>query len=210
MEPYEFECKWIDKNDLWKTADEIRSRYWPERILPVDTEKIVELRLKLDIEPKHNLFPTVDMDAYLKMDLTGIVVDHDFYMNEKFANRMRFSFAHELGHYFLHKDYYSRIDFVSATDWKNFIINIPENEYRNFEWQANEFAGRLLVPHAELVSEVEKVIKIIKSNNLTEFLKNDSDAVLSRVSPTLCKAFGISTDVIEKRVKREGLWPPKL
>jgi len=103
LEPYEFECKWIDKNDLWKTADEIRGRYWPEGILPVDTEKI-----------------------------------------------------------------------------------------------------------AELVFEVEKVIKIIKSNNLTEFLKNDSDAVLSRVSPTLCKAFGISTDVIEKRVKREGLWPPKL
>ena len=132
MEPFEFECKWIDKNDLWKTADEIRSRYWPEGILPVDTEIIVELRLRLDIEPKHNLFPTVDMDAYLKMDLTGIVVDHDFYMNEKFANRMRFSFAHELGHYFLHKDYYSRIDFVSATDWKNFISDIPDNEYRNF------------------------------------------------------------------------------
>ena len=85
------------------------------------------------------------------MDLTGIVVDHDFYMNEKFANRIRFSFAHELGHYFHHKEYYSRAGFVSAKDWKNFIINIPESEYRNFEWQANEFAGRLLVPHAELV-----------------------------------------------------------
>lgn len=208
MEPYEFECKWIDKNELWKTADEVRSRYWPEGILPVDAEKIVELRLKLDIEPKHNLFSTVDMDAYLKTDLTGIVVDHDFYMNEKFANRMRFSFAHELGHYFLHKGYYSRINFVSVTDWKSFIINIPENEYRNFEWQANEFAGRLLVPHAELVAEVEKVFGIIRVNNLVGFLENDSDAVLSRVSPTLCKAFGVSTDVIEKRVKREGLWPP--
>ena len=57
MEPYEFECKWIDKNDLWKTADEIRSRYWPEGTLPVDMEKIVELRLKLDIEQNIIFFP---------------------------------------------------------------------------------------------------------------------------------------------------------
>jgi hypothetical protein len=36
----------------------------------------------------------------------------------------------------------------------------------------------------------------------------DPDAVLSRISPTLCKPFGVSTEVIETRVKREGLWPP--
>lgn len=210
MEPNEFECKWIDKNEIWKIADEVRSTYWPEGILPVNVETIVEARLGLYPDPLHDLFSTTDMDAYLKMDLSGIVVDYDRYMNEKYANRIRFSFAHELGHYFLHKDLYSKINLISAQDWKYFIINIPEIEYRDFEWQANEFAGRLLVPRTELVSEVEKVVEIIKTKNLLGFLKDDSDAVLSRVSPALCKVFGVSTDVIEKRVKREGLWPPKL
>lgn len=210
MEPYEFECEWIDKNELWKIVEEVRSKYWSEKILPINSEKIAEEKLKLYIDPIKNLFSTVDMDAYLTMDLAGIVVDHDFYMDDKYANRMRFSFAHELGHYFLHKEYYSKICFDSAKDWKYFISNIPEKEYSSFEWQANEFAGRLLVPYTELVSEVQKVIKMIKTNNLIEFLKNDADAVLSRVSPTLCKAFGISTDAIEIRVRREGLWPPKL
>ena len=41
------------------------------------------------------------MDAYLKGDLTAIVVDYDFYMNDKYSNRMRFSFAHEFGRLFL-------------------------------------------------------------------------------------------------------------
>jgi hypothetical protein len=211
LEPWEFKCKWYnDKNDFWKIADEVRDKYWPEGTLPIDIETIVEFRLNLDIEPKHNLFSEIDMDAYLKRDLSGILVDYDFYMNEKFANRIRFSFAHELGHFFLHKDIYSQLALVSVDDWKNFILNVPENEYRNFEWQANEFVGRLLVPHGELETAMEKVLEIIKDNNLAEFLKKDSDAVLSSVSPALCRPFGVSTDVIGTRVKREGLWPPEL
>jgi hypothetical protein len=204
----EFKCRWIDSKELWEKADRVREEYWPDNKLPINTEKIVEFGLRLDIEPIHNLLSTIDIDAYLKMDLTGIVVDYDCYMNEKFANRMRFSFAHELGHLFLHRDIYTKLDVTSPEEWKNFILNLPENEYRSFEWQANEFAGRLLVPHAHLAVEITKANEVIRENNLTAFLKTDSDAVLSRISPTLCRPFGVSTDVIERRVDREKLWPP--
>ena len=87
---------------------------------------------------------------------------------------------------------------------------MPENEYRSFEWQANEFAGRLWVPYSDLEAEMEKVTEILEENNLVSFLKVDPDAILSRISPMLCKPFGVSTEVIERRVKREGLWPPKV
>jgi Zn-dependent peptidase ImmA (M78 family) len=204
----EFKCKWIDPVSLWNIADETRIKYWPESTLPVNTEEIVEFRLRLNIEPVKYLLSTVDIDAYLKRDLSGIIVDYDCYMNDKFANRMRFSFAHELGHFFLHKDLYIKFDISSPEGWKDFILNVPENEYKSFEWQANEFAGRLLVPYAELKTEVGKAVEILKENNLLTFLEMDSDAVLSRISPMLCKPFGVSTEVIERRVKRERLWPP--
>ena len=123
---------------------------------------------------------------------------------------MRFSFAHELGHLFLHKDLYTKLGIDSPEGWKDFILNVPENEYRSFEWQANEFAGRLLAPYPELEAEMEKAVEILKENNLIHFLKVDPDAVLSRISPMLCKPFGVSTEVIERRVKREQLWPPKI
>jgi hypothetical protein len=204
----EFKCKWIEPASLWNIADEARIKYCPEATLPIDAEGIVELRLRLDIEPIENLLSAIDIDAYLKRDLSGIVVDDDCYMNDKFANRMRFSFAHELGHLFLHKDLYLKFGVISPGDWKDFILNVPENEYRSFEWQANEFAGRLLVPYPELEVEMKKVGEILEENNLLTFLSKDPDAVLSRISPMLCKPFGISTEVLEKRVKREGLWPP--
>lgn len=209
MDYSSFKCKWIDKNQLRKVADQIREEYWPEDILPIDTTKIIELRLKLEVEPKFDLLSASDMDAYLKTDLSGIVVDHDCYMQDKFANRLRFSLAHELGHYFLHKDVYSGLPLVSIEDWKDFTLNVPEAEYGNFEWQANEFAGRFLVPYDKLKSKVEESLEMIRKLGLIEHLHQDPDAILSRVSPFLRKTFGVSEQVIELRVKREDLWPPE-
>lgn len=204
-----FKCKWIDKNQLRKLADQIRQEYWPEDILPIDTTKIIELRLKLEVEPRFDLLSPLDMDAYLKTDLSGIVVDHNCYMQDKFANRLRFSLAHELGHYFLHKDVYSGLPLVSIEDWKDFILNVPEAEYGNFEWQANEFAGRFLVPYDKLKLKVEESLKMIRQSGLIEYLHQDPDAVLSRVSAFLRRTFGVSEQVIVLRVKREDLWPPE-
>ncbi|MGO9620823.1 MAG: ImmA/IrrE family metallo-endopeptidase [Desulfobaccales bacterium] len=157
-----FKCKWIDQNQLRELAEQKRQKYWPEGILPVDTTKIIELRLRLEVEPMFDLLSTLDVDAYLKTDLSGIVVDHDCYMNDKFLNRLRFSMAHELGHYFLHREIYSSLSLSSPEDWKEFIQNVHETEYEAFEYQANEFAGRFLVPYEKLKSAIMDSLEMIK------------------------------------------------
>jgi hypothetical protein len=205
-----FKCKWIDKNQLRELAEQRRQKYWPEGILPIDTVEIVELRLRFDVEPVLGLLSVLDMDAYLKTDLSGIVVDQDCYMQDKFANRLRFSLAHELGHYFLHSDIYSSLSLNTPEEWKKFILNVPEAEYGNFEWQANEFAGRFLVPYDQLNLKVGESLEMIRQWDLIEYLQQDPDAVLSRVSPFLRKPFGVSEQVIALRVRRENLWPPKV
>lgn len=177
-----FKCKWIDQNQLRELADQKRQKYWPEGILPVDTTKIIELRLGLEVEPIFDLLSTLDVDAYLKSDLSGIVVDHDCYMNDKFLNRLRFSMAHELAHYFLHREIYLSLSLSSPEDWKDFIQNVPETEYEGFEYQANEFAGRFLVPYEKLKSAIMDSIEMIKRSGI-EYLLSDSDMVLSRISP---------------------------
>ena len=202
-----FKCKWIDQNQLRELADQKRQKYWPEGILPVDTTKIIELRLRLEVEPMFDLLSTLDVDAYLKSDLSGIVVDHDCYMNDKFLNRLRFSMAHELAHYFLHREIYSSLSLSSPEDWKEFIQNVPETEYEAFEYQANEFAGRFLVPYEKLKSAIMDSIEMIKRSGI-EYLLSDSDMVLSRISPFLRRIFGVSEQVIEIRIRREKLWPP--
>ena len=90
------------------------------------------------------------------------------------------------------------------------MLNIPDSEYAFFEYQANEFAGRTLVPPEKLISELEKCLQTLREVGLHKLIESDPDAVLSRISPTLCKPFGVSDQVIERRVQREALWPPNI
>jgi hypothetical protein len=205
-----FKCPYIDKREIWERAENFREKLWPEDTLPVDIENIIEKRLKLNIEPEHNLLSDYDIDAYLRVDLTGIVVDYVRYMDERFINRLRFSFAHELGHLFLHKDIYAQFGITDTNVWKRFMQEIPEREYKFFEYQANEFAGRVLVPRDRLETELEKCIIIVQEYGLLDLLASDPDAVLANISPALCKPFGVSDQVIERRVDREEIWPPKI
>ena len=210
MKQAEFRCKWIRREEIWDCAESIRNRYWPAGKLPVDVEAIVEFKLKLNIEPEHHLAQQTDMEAYLRSDLTGIVVDHDHYMDEKFANRMRFSFAHELGHFFLHRELYERVAFESAEQWKEILLGLPEADYTYFEYQANEFAGRLLVPREVLIHEIENASDVLKRNKMLDHITSDPYAVLSAISTRMGKTFGVSFEVIEKRAEREKLWPPDI
>ncbi len=56
MDYGEFKCKWIDPVSLCNIADKTWNKYWPESKLPVNTEEIVEFRLRLNIEPVKHLF----------------------------------------------------------------------------------------------------------------------------------------------------------
>lgn len=67
-----------------------------------------------------------------------------------------------------------------------------------------------MVPRMELKTEIDKVCTMIMECDLIRYLKREPEAVLSRVSPLLCKPFGVSTEVIETRARREELWPPNL
>jgi hypothetical protein len=206
----DFKCPYIDKSEIWKRAEKFRDDYWPESALPVDFEKIIEKRLRLDIEPQHKLLDDLDIDAYLKKDLSGIVVDYKCYMDERFMNRLRFSYAHEVGHLILHRDLYSQFPIDDLSSWKKFIYEVPDREYGFIEYQANEFAGRVLVPKKRLVAELSSCIQQIKNAGLFDYMKSNPDAVLSSISQTLCKPFGVSSQVMERRVEREGLWPPEV
>ena len=207
-----FKCKFIPKDQIWSIADEFRHKQWPSGELPVNIEKIIESNLNMYVIPELNIHEYAKIDAYLRSDFKGIVVDEKQYMDDRdrYKSRLRFSFAHEVGHYILHQYVYSQLKFDSPKDLFNFIMNVPEGEYNDFEWQANEFAGRLLVPREALITEIEKIRTLLKDHSLLDMLQTESDRVLERVSPFLCKPFGVSEKVIEMRVQREGLWPPKI
>ena len=46
------------------------------------------------------------------------------------------------------------------------MTNVSEAEYKDFEWQADEFAGRFLVPYDLLAAKIHEATDIIKQQNL--------------------------------------------
>lgn len=206
-----FKCNFVPQEEIWKIVEEFRKQHWPTGILPVDIEQIIEVELKMNIIPEHYIRQYAKIDAFIRSDFSGIIVDHEQYMDPmgRYEKRLRFSFAHEIGHYVLHRSIYEELHFESPREYADFVLNMPESEHRKFEWQANEFAGRLLVPKNHLQEEILKIYIKLKENSLLQILAKEPEQVLESVAPTLAKPFLVSEDVIVKRVERECLWPPK-
>lgn len=206
MKIEDFDCEFIPQSDIDEIANEVRENYWEKVTIPVDVELVIE-RIGLDIIPKP--LPE-NIDAYLKIDGTGIVVNQVEYYNDTYKNRLRFSIAHEPGHFILHKDIIAKMVFQSIEEYKTFFQSIPEDTYSYFEYQANEFAGRLLVPFPELKVELLKTIKQLDGINFQNQFYHDREQLLAGISPFICEPFCVSSQVIERRVQREGLLIPEI
>ena len=123
------------------------------------------------------------------------------------VNRVRFSIAHELGHFVLHRDVYQNIAHASVEDWIEFVQRVPEDQWGYMEQHAYEFAGRLLVPRDRLKAELQVHVQAAEGAGFTAW-DTSGDAALEYVAGPLARVFGVSSQVIEKRLTREGLWPP--
>ena len=146
------------------------------------------------------------MDALLRGDLTTIIVDADEYMDDRMQNRLRFSIAHELGHFVLHADVYRGIHYRSVDEWIAFVQALPEDQWGYMEQQAYEFAGRLLVPPDRLRVELVAAQERAREAGFLDWEKT-GEAALEYIAASICRVFGVSDQVVEKRLRREGLWP---
>ncbi len=119
---------------------------------PIDVEAICD-NLGIGIVPIKNLNFEFGIDAFITSDFKTIFVDDDEFSKE--SSRYRFSIAHELGHYVLHRDFYPKD--IKGLD--AFLGASANYSNRDSEFQANYFAGKLLVPDEELRLKMSEVFK---------------------------------------------------
>lgn len=199
-------------HDIKRIASEFCKTYNIDRTdIPVDVENIVEFELKLELRPQKGVMKRTGVDALLLSNRKAIIVDHDRYMQDNLRNRLRFTIAHEIGHFVLHEKVYEQVAFESVEEWANFIQSISDEDYNWLEWHCHEFAGVLLVDGTLLKEKFDqRVDEIRKKVKGTEFEKQLDDPLPEPVVETLAgeigKDFGVSADPIMKRIKREKLW----
>jgi len=79
--------------------------------------------------------------------------------------------------------------------------SIPKEQYVRLEWQANAFAGHLLVPTPELRAELSSVVHETESSGLDP----RDEAVQPFIFRDLARTFKASSDVIRIRIEKERL-----
>lgn len=182
---------------LREIAKTVLDTYHPSRTLPVPIEEIIEFKFGLDIIPIPGLQKIIEVDAFLSQDLKSISVDEAVYDGRQ--RRYRFSLAHELGHLVLHKEIYKELSSNSVVDWKKNIQQLPDKEYSLLEWQAQNFAGLLLVPPEELAWEVQRVQTTLAKNG------NEAESWPYLIAAELAVVFDVSAKPVEIRIERDGL-----
>lgn len=95
------------------------------------------------------------IDEYLEDDISGIIERFSNYFQitlNKYHSRLRkrFTLAHELGHFCLHKNYLAENKKIQD----NILFRKQSNTNR-IELEANEFAAELLMPKFEFEKEIK-------------------------------------------------------
>jgi len=207
-DPRKFKAPYNPKERIWQEADRLRAAHPAGRELPVKVLDLAEFDLHLDLIPVDGLREQLDIEALLMGDLKSILVDKRAFMSPRLEYRLRFSVAHEIGHLVLHRDIYAGLQHATAAEWFDYISAIPEVEYGWVEWQAYEFAGRLLVPPEALRKNFQSAIQTAKAAGYADWLAAD-EAALDYLATRIAIKFGVSADVIARRLRVEKLWPPR-
>ena len=93
---------------------------------------------------------------------------------------------------------------IFEDEWINAIEKLPLVERLMIEWQANEFAGLLLVPRKILEKEFQKLL--VETEKLVNVAHKDRPAFLVDLTIiSLASKFQVSEDVARIRLERDGL-----
>jgi len=200
----------LSDREIWANADGFRKQHWPSGIIPVDIELIVE-KMGIEIIPAANLRHEVGIDACVSADLSAIHVDLEYCRDERMAFRVRFSVAHELGHCVLHRRIFEEFREAappSVLEWARHVRD--RFEIGILEREANEFAGCLLVPEAELRAEYDRHFPVVCEAFRVRGMDLEtlpSDTLRSYLAGPIHRTFEVSTAVIEIALRKYGICP---
>ena len=179
-------------------ADNFLAQYNQSQKIPVPIEEIVEFSLGLNIIPLPGLQKAYETVAFISSDFKSIYVDK--FVLENRERRYRFSLAHEVGHFWLHKECLSAFTFNSIEEWKRFECDIDDESNGWLEFQAYSFGGLVLVPRKPLASCKKSLEEQIRKTGMDA----TTDAAQEIVSERLAIEFKVSKEAIDKRLLKDG------
>ena len=193
----------LSYDDLRREADEFLSEYHQSLSIPTPIEEIVEFDLSIDVIPIPGLRDEIRVDAFLASDLSAIYMDE--YTLQFIPARYRFSLAHEAGHWWLHDEMYQETKISSVADWRKVYSDLGD-DYRWFEFQANSFAGLILVPPESLKARFQRLVGEAEAGGIRRSRLFEHPQ-RQRLIEKLASDFQVSEQTMEIRLEKDALIP---
>lgn len=190
------------EGEISDSAHEFLRMYHPGDTIPIPIEEIIEFELGLDIIPVPDLRRSHGIDGALAQDFSQIYVDDYVYNN--WPNRHRFTLAHEIGHYILHRADLENGEVNSFKDWLDYAKSVAGlGDW--FETQAHIFARHLLMPNHHLraqfdnfLPEVIALVDAAKRNKIKRI--NYLEPAITAMSRRIAQVFEVSEDAARVRI----------
>lgn len=181
--------------DVNRQANEFLQKFNPSGILPVPIEEIVELQMHIALVVVPGIKNLLGIDAFINSDFSQITIDE--YAYENYAERTKFSIAHEIGHSIMHAEWFKNNGPKNLDDYSTFHERINQESYKYLEIQANTFAGFVLVPTTPLIT--------LLRTKLGRTPSNEDLSVLLPIFQELLDVFKVSGEMLLIRMQKEKL-----
>lgn len=197
--------KLITLSIVKQTAKEFLQAYHPSLELPIPIEDIVELKLKIRIILIKGLIRDFGVNAFISQGFDTIVIDEIMFSRQ--PERIRFTVAEEVGHLFLHKDWYVKNGPRGFENYLQWQQTVDGKMFDYIERQAKTFASMVLMPEAKVI---ERWSVFVKHSNLPNICKVFD---LPDTFPELAHEFLVSPDSLLVRLSHlklvqipDGFW----
>ena len=188
-------------SEVGKIANKFLDEYHPSLEIPIPIEDIIDLKMGFNIFPFPRLFKDFGLNGFLSADMSTIYVDEVQY--EQYNEKYRYTLAHELGHFLLHKSVYENLPYKSPDGFINWRMNVPPQEIGWFETHGNWFAGHVLVPTSCLENVCRETV--LKYQDTFSEFDSIPDDIWSYISNEVATYFDVNPPVIEAQIKKENI-----
>ncbi len=193
----------------WKKIAEIAREFSREHSLadrdyPLDVEEIAECDLGIEIRLASGVLEEFGSPAQIAPGNEHPIITVDADQYRQGTSFYRYSVAHEIGHYVLHRDWLARVwqMVTSVESWKQVVLSRSEEDHKWLEAQAEEFASYLLAP--EDVFEPFFAEQLEKLSGQAAQL--DPEDVLPYLANPVGEHFGLSNSAAQARIRKSDQW----
>jgi hypothetical protein len=190
----------------------------PVTVPPVPVEQIMEAQLELTVEfdDLRAMFESDDVlgAIWFKDALVKVDQNLDPHVRPALLGRFRFTLAHETAHWCLHRKYYqadpSQAHLFDGRGAPAFVCRSSEKP--PVEWQADTFAGYLLMPKKLVVAAwqewrggLDPVVLASLPPAPTRSQRDPDNARMEHFCKPLAEKFEVSAEAMRIRLEKLGL-----